>query len=135
MKKRESNNSQHSRNYFGKLVFISQCFSKLLTLRTLKLYLIGKFISISKSTYLFIYSLLHNRLLTTLTKKHFENIMRKKRKSCNQHFLLFLQYFLPYRKHKSLFELHLTHYHTMLQFDTLKIYSCGKHCEKRRNCL
>ena len=29
----------------------------------------------------------------------------------------------------------LTHYHTMLHFDTLKIYSCGKHCEKRRNCL
>ena len=29
----------------------------------------------------------------------------------------------------------LTHYHTMPHFDTLKIYSCGKHCEKRRNCL
>ena len=29
----------------------------------------------------------------------------------------------------------LTHYHTMLHFDTLKIYSCRKHCEKRRNCL
>ena len=23
----------------------------------------------------------------------------------------------------------------MPQFDTLKIYNCGKHCEKRRNCL
>ena len=23
---------------------------------------------------------------------------------------------------------------TMLHFDALKIYSCGKHCEKRRNC-
>ena len=29
----------------------------------------------------------------------------------------------------------LTHYHTMSYFNTLKIYSCGKHCEKRRNCL
>ena len=28
----------------------------------------------------------------------------------------------------------LTHYHTVLHFDALKIYSCGKHCEKRRNC-
>ena len=29
----------------------------------------------------------------------------------------------------------LTHYHTMLHLDALKIYSYGKHCEKRRNCL
>ena len=29
----------------------------------------------------------------------------------------------------------LTHYHTMLHFDALKIYSHGKHWEKRRNCL
>ena len=29
----------------------------------------------------------------------------------------------------------LTHYHTMLNFDALKIYSCRKHSEKRRNCL
>ena len=29
----------------------------------------------------------------------------------------------------------LTHYHTMSQFDASKTYSCGKHCEKRRNCL
>ena len=28
----------------------------------------------------------------------------------------------------------LTHYHKMPHFDALKIYSCGKHCEKRRNC-
>ena len=28
----------------------------------------------------------------------------------------------------------LTQYHTTPHFDTLKIYSCGKH-EKRRNCL
>ena len=28
----------------------------------------------------------------------------------------------------------LTHYHTIPQY-ALKIYSCGKHCEKRRNCL
>ena len=29
----------------------------------------------------------------------------------------------------------LTHYQTVPHFDALKIYSCGKHCEKRRNCL
>ena len=29
----------------------------------------------------------------------------------------------------------LTHYLTVLYFDALKIYSCGKHRKKRRNCL
>ena len=29
----------------------------------------------------------------------------------------------------------LTHYHTMPHFHALKIYSCKKNCEKRRNCL
>ena len=29
----------------------------------------------------------------------------------------------------------LSHYHTMPHFDTLKIYSYGKYCGKRRNCL
>ena len=29
----------------------------------------------------------------------------------------------------------LTHYLTMPHFDTLRIYSCGKNYEKRRNCL
>ena len=29
----------------------------------------------------------------------------------------------------------LTHYHTIPYFDTQKIYSCEKHCEKRRNCF
>ena len=29
----------------------------------------------------------------------------------------------------------LTHYHTMPHFGVLNIYSCGKHCEKRRTCL
>ena len=29
----------------------------------------------------------------------------------------------------------LTHYHTLPQFDALKIFSCRKHCEKGRNCL
>ena len=29
----------------------------------------------------------------------------------------------------------LTHYHTMRHFDALKLYSCGIHCEKKRNCL
>ena len=29
----------------------------------------------------------------------------------------------------------LNQYHTMTHFDAIKIYSCGKYCEKRRNCL
>ena len=29
----------------------------------------------------------------------------------------------------------LTHYHIIPHFEVLKIQSCGKHCEKRRNCL
>ena len=29
----------------------------------------------------------------------------------------------------------LTCYHTVPHFHTLRIYNCGKHCEKRRNCL
>jgi hypothetical protein len=29
----------------------------------------------------------------------------------------------------------LTHYHKMPDFDALKIYSCGQHCEKSRNSL
>ena len=29
----------------------------------------------------------------------------------------------------------LTLYHTIPYFDSLKIYSCGKHCEKMRNCF
>ena len=34
-----------------------------------------------------------------------------------------------------LFDNRLTLYRTILHFDTLKIYSCRKHCEKRRKCL
>ena len=29
----------------------------------------------------------------------------------------------------------LTHYHTIPHFESLKIYSCGKHYEKRKKCL
>ena len=29
----------------------------------------------------------------------------------------------------------LTHYHTMPHFDAPKIYSCGKHCEKKEKLL
>ena len=35
----------------------------------------------------------------------------------------------------SVFDTALTYYLTMLHFEALKIYSSGKHCEKRRNCL
>ena len=29
----------------------------------------------------------------------------------------------------------VNHYHRMQHFDVLQIYSCRKHCEKRRSCL
>ena len=39
-------------------------------------------------------------------------------------------------RHGSIFVVDaLTHYYTMPHIDAQKIYSCGKHCEKRRNCL
>ena len=42
--------------------------------------------------------------------------------------------FLIEKKKKKMHN-YLTHYHTKLHFDTLKIYSYGKHCEKMRNCM
>ena len=36
---------------------------------------------------------------------------------------------------KGIYNMSRYHYHTMRHFDALKIYSFGKHCEKRRNCL
>ena len=94
-------------------------------------------------------------LLTTLRKKVFENIVGKGENAGNQHFLFFPQCFQPKsnfsflvaftlssanafnldRSKILLFGKELTHYHTIPHFDTPKIYSCGKHCEKRRNCL
>ena len=87
----------------------------------------------------------------------FENIVRRGENAGNQHFLPFLTMFstLPTTKCNVLvtfilwsantsnldqseillYDKELTHYHTMLHFDVLKIYSCGKHREKRRNCL
>ena len=72
----------------------------------------------------------------------------------NQHFLLFLQCFALFQGQITWFKpslscLHmfsiwtclkicplvkLTHYHTIPHFDALKIYSCGKYHEKKRNC-
>ena len=37
--------------------------------------------------------------------------------------------------HKHQSDIAITDYHTMPHFDALMIDSCGKHCEKRRNCL
>ena len=59
-----------------------------------------------------------------LVFRRVENIVGKGENAGYQHFLLFPQYF-----QKSL------SYHTMTHFDTLKIHCCGKHCEKRKNCL
>ena len=49
-------------------------------------------------------------------------------------FLAFLSYCQNISK-SYLSERHLTHYHTIPHFDAKTLYSCGKHCEKRRNCL
>ena len=85
-----------------------------------------------------------------------ENIVERGEIAHNEQFLLFSQSALPLKELCAIFitlrivfckafqigrvlnlmsrEV-LTHYHTMTHFDTLKIYSCGKHCDKRRNCL
>ena len=41
----------------------------------------------------------------------------------------------PYPCFHEFFFFNLTRYHTMPHFDALKIYSCGKHGKKRKNCL
>ena len=68
-----------------------------------------------------------------------ENIFGKGENAGYQHLLLFSQCFqkpsLPGLWKPWIVWLGLTHYHTILHFDALKIYSCGEHCEKRRNCL
>ena len=46
----------------------------------------------------------HSRLLTTLTKKAFENIVGKEGNAGNQHFLLSPQSFLPYQGQIKIFE-------------------------------
>ena len=48
-----------------------------------------------------------SRLLTTLKKKSFENIVRKGENAGGQHFLLFPQSFLSHLRQKSSFKLHL----------------------------
>ena len=47
------------------------------------------------------------RLLATLTKKAFENIVEKGENAGNQHVLLFQQCFLPFAKQISIFQPHL----------------------------
>ena len=42
---------------------------------------------------------------------------------------------LQTHKNKGLFGKWLTHYHTIPHFGAIKIYSCGKHCIKWKNCL
>ena len=66
-------------------------------------------------------------ILYSLRKYVFKNILGKTERILDASIFYFLPpgTFLPY----------LTHYHTMLHFDALKIYSCGKHYEKRRICL
>ena len=45
-----------------------------------------------------IFLMTHSRLVTTLKKKHFENVVGKGENAGNQYFLLFPQYFLPYQR-------------------------------------
>ena len=47
----------------------------------------------------------------------------------------FQNFVILYSMKSSLKNKFLTHCNTILHFDALKIYSCGKHCEKRRNCF
>ena len=91
-----------------------------------------------------------------LQYESFENTVGKGKIACNEQFLRFQQCFLPlwrtfhyfiefeivvcklfqFGRAKNLsFGKELTHYHTIPQFEALKIYSGRKHCEKRRNCL
>ena len=49
----------------------------------------------------------HLRLLMTLYKKPFENIVGNGENAGNQHFLLFPECFLPFLKQISIFQLHL----------------------------
>ena len=74
-------------------------------------------------------------LFTSLRKKPFENIVGEGENAGNQHFLLFPKGFLSCKRQISLSEQALTQYHTMPHSDKLKMHSCGKHCEKKRNCL
>ena len=70
-----------------------------------------------------------------------ENIVGKEESTGYRHYSLFQQCFsLGTLKVRIVWQvvgssLYLTHYHTIPHFDALKINSCGKHCEKRRNCL
>ena len=90
----------------------------------------------------------------TLKKTAFENTVRKGENAGDQHFHLFPQCFLPHHREiviltmfnlssandfnlitSKILSFGLTHYHTMPHSEALKMYSCGKHYEKRRNCL
>ena len=64
-------------------------------------------------------------------RKHCE-----KRRNCLEQAISPLsQCFLPYMVLTFYLKCTLTHYHTIPHFDALKMYSCRKHCEKRKNCL
>ena len=67
------------------------------------------------------------KIQNTLRKKPPENIVREWEKT-GLAFSPFLALFPVVWKTKN-------HYHTMRHFEALKIFSCGKHCDKRRNCL
>ena len=60
-------------------------------------------------------------------RKPLQKTFREKATMLKKAFPSFQQYFLPF----------LTHNHTIPHFDALKtdLYSCGKHCEKRRKCM
>ena len=64
-----------------------------------------------------------SRLLKTLTKRPFENILGKGENAGNQHFLLFPECFLPLPEEISIFQLHV--------FCRLQVHS---HWTSLKNC-
>ena len=73
------------------------------------------------------FNFLQSRLLMTVRKKALENIVGKGENAGNQHFLLFLQCFLPFLKQISSFQFHLICCLQMLSIWTSqKFYSLVK---------
>ena len=73
---------------------------------------------------------LQSQLLTTLTKKSFENIFVKGENAGNQHFLLFPPYFLPFSKQVLSF-----HSNLFCCLPMLSIWTCLKFCNLVRSKL
>ena len=69
-----------------------------------------------------------SRLLTTLIKTPFENIVGKGENAGNQHFLLFPQFFLTIHNRISFFKLHLFY-----RLQMLSIWTSSKMCRLKKS--